>query len=311
MPNPPPAPPAFPRAAAFTLRIPQLAVLALWALLLAGCLDYREEIWLEKDGSGRMNAQLTVNLGGLDLPPGSGNGNASESFGTGGLDGEEFRRKLEGQDGIRVLTVESTREAGKYGLKWAVAFDSLAALKALDGPGPSAAGNEGSLNFQGDTGQLIGDISWKEAGGKRIFSRGVGEDPAGGVTPMGVGMAGMMFAGAGLEYTVHFPGQVETTNGTLLDDKRTVRWNVPLTQLMVGRTTMTAEVKSGPDIPWLWIGIGVFIVVDLIVTALVLAWAFKRRREQASTPVTAAAPPPHPQPQPPGLRSRDEDFRPR
>jgi hypothetical protein len=283
-----------------------LAGVTLWiCLLLTGCFTYNEEMWLKEDGSGKVTSEFVINLesalGGLPGLSGGATPPMPSPQET-GLDAEQMRRDLEGQKGVRVVKVETTDGPGKRRVFLELEFDSLADLAALKSP-------EGS---SGPGAELWKNIAWKEVDGKMKFERALTPGGAfgGSSDPASMSMAAMFFGNASMNYKVHFPDKVLSSNGLPQQDEKTAAWSIPLTQLLAGSAPMlTAEVHK-PGLPWMWIGIIAFLIFDGIIMAAAVIWALNRGKSRvtAAVPNTAAATPP---PAQPSLRSPDEDFRPR
>lgn len=288
-------------------RILRSTVLMALVLILTGCFNYTEEMWLEEDGSGRMTSEMTMNLDALKNF-GSGLGNngsvttSTTQTGPNGFSEAEMRAKLEGKKGIRLIKTESTQTDTGFSVRWELEFDSLADLAALEEHESGSMAGANAAFYKG--------LSWTKSGGKMQFQRTIGDDSASaaGPDPMSMGLATMMFGNSNMTFTTHFPGAVNLTSGTKLEDGKSVRWVIPLAQ-MGTRQVMTAEVEK-PGLPWMWIGIAAFVMVDTLIVALILAWIVKRQ-DQMKKAKSAAAEATEPAAPPQTLRTPDEDFRPR
>ena len=288
-------------------------ILAGVALFFTGCFNYTEEMWLEEDGSGRLSAEMALNMDALKNF--GGTSNAAPSMAPtppAGFSEAELRAKMEGKKGIHILKVENTQTATAVSARWELTFDSLADLAALESE--TAPGAVTATPIPGPNGLYNGVVTWKKEGGTLRFTREIGENTAGApaTDSMSMGLATMMFAGTNLTFTTHFPAKVEHTSGIILEDGKSVRWVIPLTQFISGgRQTLTAEVAK-PGLPWLWIGVAAFVAVDTLVMALVLMWVVKRQQDRADkTAAAVAASNLTPAPIETPLRTPDDDFRPR
>lgn len=249
------------------VRSPLRAILLLALLtVLTGCFDYREEMWLEAGGGGRVKGEFSINSSVRDMPT-AGNTTSIE---------QQMRQDLESTEGLRLVSIASTIEGGRSITRWELEFDSLEALT-----------NARSQSGQG-TGGFYEGLSLRKEGGTYHFRRSLTPEAPStpsqddlGMQMLGQGLASMMMGNSTFTCITHFPGEVVTSNGTAGADEKTVMWTYPMSTVMTGGATMTAEVKA-PGLPWLWIGIGLFILIDIIVTIAIVIWALKRRQARAT-----------------------------
>ncbi len=186
------------------------------AALLASCIDGREEVWVNADGSGRAEVSYS-------LPA------AAARF-QGGEAG--VRRMIEGflQDapGISTSSCEVTTEGDRLKIRVRTTFDSALELKEIStgdamGKLPSSA-----------TG-LTGDFQVAVKGLSIDFARTI---TAGDALP-GVGFIPVsQFKDRQLTYIFHLPQAATSSNATRTENSgRTLVWDFPLAQAIQGPVT--------------------------------------------------------------------------
>ncbi len=185
-------------------------------LLLTGCMNYREHMMLNEDGSGELSVLFGMDTSAMDMFP------EAE------LDADESEDELDEEDGVVLDSIEETEgvriiRSEQYrdedGWEWedfAVAFDSLEALK--------------EAHTDADA-ERLGTIEWyQESSGDWVFERAL--PPMSGLDgePMDDMMWQMMsgfFADAEFSYSVTFPGSIIEANAPEEDIDRetnTVTW---------------------------------------------------------------------------------------
>ena len=227
------------------------------AVLLGGCVDYDEEMWLNGDLSGRVNMVISV----------------QEEIvkGTTGLEKdlseEGVRRDLERLPGVKLESFESFREAGKMVAKLRITFDSLEKLTRHE----TTAGESTPLS-------LLGTLNVREEGSKWILERSLTALPetkakSTGSDLFAKGLGSLFFSKNHLTYKLHLPGEIITANSQRLDGKaRTIEWNYTLAQAMRESPVMRAEWKKA--FPWVWLLIGGSVLGATGVTI----WSWSQRR---------------------------------
>ncbi len=222
------------------------------AVLLGGCVDYDEEMWLNGDLSGRVNMVISV----------------QEEIvkGTTGLEKdlseEGVRRDLERLPGVKLESFESFREAGKMVAKLRITFDSLEKLTRHE----TSAGESTPLS-------LLGTLNLREEGRKWILERSLTALPetkakSTGSDLFAKGLGSLFFSKNHLTYKLHLPGEIITANSQRLDGKeRTVEWNFTLAQAMREPPVMRAEWRKGFSWVWLFGGAGFIGIVGLTIVA--------------------------------------------
>lgn len=233
--------------------------LSIAVLILGGCVEYRESLVLERDGSGTVVMAIGVEDTLL---------RAAEVAEAGIYDPASAVTTLQGQQGLQI--VESRTET-REGTRWfhlALTFDSLDALNGIDRV----------EEYRG----LFGKILVTEtSAGQRVLTRTIHAD-----LPEKVGESFLpsiiapMFAGYPWSYEVRFPAKVLAANGEtgpgVDGDAKVVRWRFNLGDLVAEPRVMRATFARtgvGPA------GIGVG--AALMVIGIVLVQVMQRRRKRA------------------------------
>jgi hypothetical protein len=252
-----------------------LAPLLLPALLLSGCIDVRQDIYINPDGSGRLRLDLGIRTVASDRAP-------DELPIQPGNDLKEIVRRIHADPRIRAVHVEEYSEDG-----WDRGVIDLSVHDWRDLP---------DLNRC-----LAADPDRPENGFSRLESwflfslredddgvtnfqepqaDGVGPPrPGGPWTLFGRPLDRSAFSEGALTVTLHSP-MVSRTNGLWQLDKASVRWSIPLAYLLEESSSppaFSAEIGPSARSSHFWRIVGII----LAVTALVglLAWFRSSRRE--------------------------------
>ncbi len=176
---------------------------------LVSCIDGREEIWLNADGSGRADIRYS-------LP-------ASAAAFQGGEAG--IRRMIGGflnnTPAIASSSYEVTTEEDRLKIRVRASFDSAMDLKEI-------AGGNSLEQLPSSAANLAGEVTVNLRGLSVDFSRTIS---AGKALPGSVFMPASNFEGRNLTYIVHLPAAATETNATRVEDGgRTLVWSFPLSQ---------------------------------------------------------------------------------
>ena len=199
---------------------------------LLGCIGYEEELWIEKDGTGKVEFRivlaemLTKMMDKNDETP---------------LNEEKLKEQFTNIDGVRVDEAKTYEKEGKKILSVKLSFDSWKSLTDID------IDTDDKANFWGK-------ISLKEdEDGHVIFSRIVqmndnntneNEEEE---NPFAAGLMTKMLSGFSWKYIVHFPTTVVSANAADEDvdkEANTVIWETSLLSLSEGPFTMTAKLEK-------------------------------------------------------------------
>ena len=215
-----------------------------------GCFFYKEKLWLNKDGSGKMVMKIGIdkNLNSMR--------DSTDRFGT---EIDKFSSVLDSVDGVTNKETKSYFDKDKKWFEISFAFESLKFVNELEDK--DAAG-------------LIGEISiTKDENENLIFTRKMEfkksekkENPL-------EGMIQIMFSQYSWEYETYFPTKVLTANTAdeNIDEKNNrVNWSFPLLSLMKEPKVMKATImspKSASDNPIRLYGIIAVVVIAILVLA--------------------------------------------
>lgn len=250
-----------------------LAALAILSGLLASCLDYREELWINANGSGKLHSTIAINSE-LGIPP---------------LDGSkpdevenQLRDIFAASDGAEVDSYQTYVDGKKRIYDFTVSFHDIRKLKPA------------LVTGQNNIGAVFGDFEIERIpDGKLAVKRVVklGEPPETEPAEMesdresdlseaigkafGGLLANTMLGNYHLDYVTHFPSEIVSANAPSIDrETNTVTWHYTLAEAAQGPLTMTAEIKR----PGSWM-IWIFVTVIALVTAAIVIPAVRKGRK--------------------------------
>jgi hypothetical protein len=242
------------RAAGLLIRIGMLVLLL---TLACGCVDYEEEMWLDRDLSGWVTMMISVRE---ELVKG-GSGMERD------LSEEGVRRDVERIPGVKLESYESFREAGKMIARLRLKFDSVEKLTRHE----SHVTDSSPASF-------LGAIHVRKENGKILFERTLRAMPE---TKSNSSFAQDLFAKSlsslflsnnYLTYKLHVPGELITANSQRIDNpNHTVEWKFTLAQAMREPPVMRAEWKKG------FLPAGAIWIVGALVILLIGLWVFATR----------------------------------
>ena len=237
------------RISSFGFRICAAAAL----LLLAGCLDYDEDLTVFGNGAGTFGVTLSVDERALAaLPP-----DVARRFSA-----EAVKAEFAKVDGVKLDRAVNAHENGRQTLRLDGSFRSLPELAAR---GDTAAG-VGAMGF-------LGKVTYQEDGRRVRISRVVDVVGLGGNAPLpgpadtvARGVFAALLNGHALTFRAHFPSQIASANAARLDPKTgTVEWSFPLAAALRDPPVMTVELRRpDPYVPWL---VGAVLLVPVAYTA--------------------------------------------
>ena len=210
------------------LSIVRIALPLLAAALCAACIDSREEVWIERDGSGRAEIQVR-------LPAAASRLHGGES----GLR-KLIEESLSATPGIRTTSLEiAPRPDGRVAVDLAVAFDSAMDISEV-ASSPSLA------NLPPAARLLAGEVDARLNGLTFEFKRTI--SPAAAI-PGAAWMPSDRLAGHRLDYIVHLPEAAKSSNATRTEnDGRTLVWEIPLDKAV--RAPFCTRFTVDVPIPW-------------------------------------------------------------
>ena len=232
-------------------------VLALSVLILGGCVEYRESLVLERDGSGTVVMAIGVKEALL---------RAAEVAESGTYDPASALSALRAQPGLQIVESRTETREGTRWLHLVLTFESLAALNGIDR----------IEQYRG----LFGTVVLSEnAAGQRVLTRTIHAR-----LPEKIGKSFLpsliapMFSGYSWSYEVRFPAKVLESNGEPAGgegDVKLVRWRFNLGDLVAEPRVMRATFARtgvGPA--------GIAVGAALMVAGIVAVRILQRRRRR-------------------------------
>lgn len=223
-------------------------------LLIAGCINYDQQMELNTNGSGKliMHYSMAQQLVSMMQMGGAAGGEKDQQMPF-KVKEDEVKADLTAP-GVKVEKFESKTEGDQQHFYVHISFDKVT-----------------NLNNTKTFKEM--PISWKEENGTVTFSQVLKakkkEAAPSGDEAMGKQMAQAMFGNAAFKYSVKLPSKAlpsPATNGTISEDGKSVSWSFPLVELDSGDKVMTASFKSGLGIKTLVIvlGVGFLVLLGLI-----------------------------------------------
>lgn len=207
------------------------ALAFLTACLLVSCIDGREEIWFNADGSGRADFNYS-------FP-------ASAARFQGGEAGvrKMIEKVLTDSKELKSSSVEVKSEQDRIAVHVQAAFDSVEDIASL-APGP-----ESPQKMPAAVEGLAGKFALIVKGRHVDLSRTVSASQA---LPGSMFMPASNFAGRNLVYILHLPQLPDESNATRVEDGgKTLIWEVPLAQAL--KRPLLIHFKATVPIPRSWI----------------------------------------------------------
>jgi hypothetical protein len=213
-----------------TLRHIQLVVAAILTASLVSCIDVHEEMWLNPDGSGRMDFTYSLPASAAKLQGGEvGIHQMIDSF-------------LDHTHQIHCSRCDVTTDNERLTIRFQGSFES-----ALDLLNPSL--RKSFENLPSTAQSLIGRIDVQRSGWGLDFSRAIYPNKA---LPGAIFLPSSQIRGRNLTYIMHLPGTATETNATLVTDAgRTLVWSHSLSQAL--ERPIIQHFKASIPIPWKWI----------------------------------------------------------
>ena len=239
-------------------------ILRLLTLLTAGmlvsCLDGREEIWLNANGSGRAEIAYTVPAAAARLQ--GGEAGIRQLIG-------EF---LKNTPAISTSRHEVVTDRDRLKIRVEATFESAMELQEIS-QGKSLERLPSSAQY------LAGHMALAFSGRTVDFSRTV---TLGKALPGAIFLPASQFEGRVLTYIIHLPAAASETNATrVTNGGRTLEWNYPLASAIRG--PLKLHFKTQIPIPsWA--------IASLIAVVTLLAYAVVRRQIRARKSSPARSP---------------------
>ena len=222
------------------------ALLLIVLVFFAGCIEYEEELWLNKDGSGRMVIRMGIETELLEMTD-----EGDFDF----FDPDNIKAELNAIQGIKLISSESILEEGVEWIEVDFEFSSMEVLELVN-----------QTEFMGD---MIGDISLsKDDYGNMLFSRTI-DMSEGGVEDEE--FIKSMFEDYEWKYTLHLPGKIVDVNVVNAQDMdihtNSAFWSFNMYSVTESPQTMEAsfEKSAGGSTPILLFIGGVVLTAAIIV----------------------------------------------
>lgn len=202
-------------------------ILAAACALLASCIDSREEIWINEDGSGRAELSYCVPVSVARM---HGGGNGIHSLIT----------DLSKRSPQITLTNVSVETNGKFtNINVNAAFESVAELMEL-------RSGETSESIPSVANHLLGEAKAVQHGRTINYSRTI---DLSGALPGAAFLPATRFDGHHMLYIIHLPAAAVSSNATRAKDgQRTLVWDIPLRDAI--RKPITTRFTIQMPIPW-------------------------------------------------------------
>ncbi len=255
-------------------RLTLLAGIMLSLVLLGGCINYEEQLTLNKDGSGTIMMHYW-----MDSTFAQGPGQAAGDKGP-PMSEQQANERFATKPGITLQSFRTEEKDGDTHSYVTLAFDSVTNLSAaMDGrditfseeggvitftstvesesPGPEAA-----MPLEPEPASEPADGEAPEMPeGMEGMGEAMGEAMAKGMEEMMGQMMGSMGDGE-FTFNVTFPGEVLEVEGPgATKAENTATWKLSLGDVMTGSSTMKATAKAPGGLPMLWVIIGAAVIV--------------------------------------------------
>ena len=234
-------------------------VFGLAVLFLGGCVEYRESLVLERDGSGTVVMAIGVQEALL---------RAAEVAESGMYDPASALDSLRAQQGLQVIESRTETREGTRWLHLVLTFESPAALNGIDR----------IEQYRGLFGHFV---LAENSAGQRVFTRTIRADlPEKIQESFLTSLLAPMLAKYPWRYEVRFPSRVVESNGGKstgsADDAQLVQWGFNFGDLVAEPRVMRATFARtglGPA--------GIAVGVTLMVIGIVVVQVLQRHRKRA------------------------------
>ena len=240
----------------------KIILFTLIAVLTSACLEYKEKMTLNNDGSGEIKFAIGLNESLFSMN--------KDSVDVKDFDEAKLREKYSNAIGIEFIGSRSYVESGNRWIEIHLRFDSFDAL---------VAASKDSSNLG-----MIGELKMHEGNkGTMIFERQISDGKNGSETDSANSEKGedvfkAMFLNYKWNYELTLPGKIITTNASPndVDEKtNTVKWYFTLGSLGAA-SKMYVEYEKTSEIN---LGMLLLLVVGAIVLALVLLYLIKLKKD--------------------------------
>ncbi len=236
-------------------------------LFLAGCINYEETLTLKSDGSGEMLMHYSISeqLSSM-MALGGGQQEEGKNEMPFKFKENEIRAGLQAE-GVQVKKIEMKAEGGQQHVYVTVDFKKVTDLNN------TTTFKEMPFVWEEEEKAIVYSHTLKNKN-----PQGQQDDGSQAGGQMGDQMAKAMLGNAAFSFKVKLPDKAlpaPNTNGTILEDGKTVTWTFPLAEMGSGDKLMTAKFKKG-GLPLGLIGLaaGAFLI-SIIAAVVVILFARK------------------------------------
>lgn len=232
------------------------------ACLLVSCIDGREEIWLNANGSGRADVSYSL--------PAAAAGFQGGEAGVRRLIGDFLRET----PAIAASSFEVFTEQDRLKIRVQATFDSALDLKEIS-KGASLEKLPSSASYL--AGEMTVDVDGRSIGFSRTITPGK-------ALPGAIFLPVSQFKGRNLTYIIHLPEAAIETNATRLENAgRTLVWDYPLAAAI--QNPVTLRFKARIPVP-MWVVASVAAVV-LLLAYFAIRWKIGARNSFRASPRSA------------------------
>lgn len=235
------------------------AILA--CLFLAGCFDVREEIWIERDGSGRAAFEYVIPRSALAIVGGEA-----------GLEAE-IRKLFDSEPDLRLDGLSITGSGREATIALEASTDSMLSLTDLPD-------NELIKDLPDATKGFAGSFDVRLDGLAIEFQRKIDLKQALGLATVAIG--GDQRRERRLSYIIHLPTAAKTHDATRAENGgKTLVWDYSLGEALL--KPVNTSFRADIPIPW-WIILAALTVLGLLAWGATRIWRRRSRRAPITTP---------------------------
>jgi hypothetical protein len=256
------------------MRIMRFLFLLPLCFLLTSCFEYTQENWINRDGTGKASIDLSVPAAlGLVLSnsPKESTEGQEEDLAWFLANKEAVKARLLADSAVTHCEIRDFTENGRYHIQITIDVNDVSAFPRL----PKVASNTLQDGTSEDAAYRM-DPKWL-AYDWSLTLKGMDQNQA--QTPN----AGALLLFNEAKAVIRLHGDILSSNGTVLEQGKSVEWIIPASELFNPETkrTLTASVRVFPK--WFWPAIG---GAALLLT-LGLVYAFRGKLAQKSQPKSA------------------------
>lgn len=264
---------------------PSLLFMLLFTLLLTGCFDVTEEIWISPDGSGRLTIEMGIEKGLSGAEGSEGRRDAAEALGDGF---KEVARRIRTDPRIGTPMIaeweDDTYLRASIEMKVEDWHDLPAVAQRILGESDTSVEMDDLLLFSLDENE-DGMVFYSQP----VMTAEPREEPDRGEGSPWVRRLGKaIFDDGTLTVVLHSP-TISRTNGEWQSDRLSVRWQRDLADLIsrpLEAGSFTAEIGPSARSWHFWRIVSVILAVSFLVA--LLAWFRRRRRQSEGAPANVA-----------------------